>query len=193
MEILELLKNKDKAGPSFFQLNFFVVGKEPTAQAKMHRCIQEIRERYNANKNIKLEIEELKDQIELHRISLDDKDIPHRKREIRNRQIKRKVEAIQTQIEGLESKMNSYEEEIKFIKTLFDKINEKTPLKPWDDYSVQLEYWNEKLTQDIHTRFIMGAPIDLETVKTIVSLPDHLPIKKQLLEHVEKKMLSTDK
>jgi chromosome segregation ATPase len=169
MEIEELLKNSQMGSPTFFQLNYFVIGKEPTPQSKMHKCIEEIRDRYKAIKNIKFEIDELKDQVD------------------------RKIDSNIEQIEFLKSKIDSYEKEIKFLKELFDQINERVPLKPWDDYNVQLEYWNAKMTQEINTRAIMGLPADLETIKLIAALPDQMPIKKQLLSHIEKKTLPKDK
>jgi seryl-tRNA synthetase len=192
MEIEELLKNSQMGSPTFFQLNYFVIGKEPTPQSKMHKCIEEIRDRYKAIKNIKFEIDELKDQNELLSLSLIEvktsKDY-----EIRIRQVDRKIDSNIEQIEFLKSKIDSYEKEIKFLKELFDQINERVPLKPWDDYNVQLEYWNAKMTQEINTRAIMGLPADLETIKLISALPDQMPIKKQLLSHIEKKTLPKDK
>lgn len=192
IEIEELLKNTQMGSPTFFQLNYFVIGKEPTPQAKMHKCIEEIRDRYRAIKNIKFEIEELKDQNEI--MSLNLAEIEAKKDyEIRIRQADRKMDANAEQVEYLKAKIDSYEKEIKFLKELFDQINERVPLKPWDDYSVQLEYWNAKMTQEINTRAVMGLPADLETIKLIIALPDQMPIKKQLLSHIEKKTLPKDK
>lgn len=192
IEIEELLKNTQMGSPTFFQLNYFVIGKEPTPQSKMHKCIEEIRDRYRAIKNIKFEIEELKDQNEIMTFGL--AEIQAKKDyEIRVRQVDRKIDANTEQIEFLKSKIGSYEKEIKFLKELFDQINERVPLKPWDDYGVQLEYWNAKITQEINTRAVMGLPADLETIKLIAALPDQMPIKKQLLSHVEKKTLPKDK
>jgi hypothetical protein len=191
IEIEELLKNTQMGSPTFFQLNYFVIGKEPTPQAKMHKCIEEIRDRFRAIKNIKFEIEELKDQNELLSLGCIDVEV-NKSYEIRIRQADRKIYANTEQIEFLKSKIDSYEKEIKFLKELFDKINEKVPLKPWDDYNVQVEYWNAKIVQEINARVFTGLPVDLETIKLVVALPDHIPIKKQLLSHIEKKKI-TDK
>jgi len=81
------------------------------------------------------------------------------------------------------------------LKDLYFQIESVVPLKPWDDYEVQLEYWSEKMSQEIKSRLIMNAPVDIEVIKTAMALPDQSPIKKQLLDHIkvqEKKAL-TDK
>ena len=65
LEAEELLKNEVVDRHSFFQLKYFVVGKEPTMQAKMWRCLTELKTRKEAIDIINLEIEETKDTIEL--------------------------------------------------------------------------------------------------------------------------------
>lgn len=184
----DLLQNMARPGPTFFQLNFFVIGKEPTLQAKMHRCLQEIKERRNAIKSVELEIDELQDVNSLHALDLKraNKRFQAEEREIRSRQIKRKMTANETQIETLRGKVEAWTEEIKFLKNLYDQMAEHVELKSWDDYDVQLEYWSEKMSQEIKSRLVLNAPVDIEVIKTAMALPDQAPIKRQLLEHVEK-------
>ena len=49
---------------SYFQLKYFLIGKEPTYQSKMWQCLRELRNRVESLDNMSLEIDELKDKIE---------------------------------------------------------------------------------------------------------------------------------
>lgn len=176
-----------RPGPSFFQLNFFVVGKEPTLQAKMHKCLQEIKDRQAAIQAVEFEIDELSDVNALFSIDIKKaiKRFQAEEREIRVRQIKRKMQANEIQIATLHAKMDAWREEIKFLQNLYDQIEKHVPLKPWDDYEVQMEYWSEKMAQEIKSRLMMNAPVDIEVIKTAMALPDQAPIKRQLLDHIK--------
>ena len=54
---------------SYFQLKYFLIGKEPTYQSKMWQCLRELRNRVESLDNMSLEIDELKDKIEILDIS----------------------------------------------------------------------------------------------------------------------------
>jgi len=45
------------------------------------------------------------------------------------------------------------------------------------------------MSQEIKSRLLLNAPVDIEVIKTAMALPDQAPIKRQLLEHMEKKPL----
>ena len=49
---------------SYFQLKYFLIGKEPTYQSKMWQCLRELRNRVESLDNMSLEIDELKDKID---------------------------------------------------------------------------------------------------------------------------------
>lgn len=179
-----------ESGPTFFQLQFFVIGKEPTNQAKLHKCIQEINDRKRSMRNVELEIEELLDINTLHNMDIDRlKTVTAIEKDIKIRQIERKIKANELQIESLKKNKENWEEEIKFIQSMYDQISTKEQLKPWNNYDVQLEYWSEKIANEIKSRILMNSPVDIEVIKTAMSLPDQAPIKKQLLDHIDKKQL----
>ena len=69
-EIKELLKNEVAQRHSYFQLKYFLIGKEPTYQSKMWQCLRELKTRYDSLEAIDLEREEVKDKIELLDISV---------------------------------------------------------------------------------------------------------------------------
>lgn len=171
---------------SHFQLCYFVIGKEPTNQAKMHRCLEEIKDRQNTISGIEMEIEELNDVIELYRIDIKKKSLlDTEEKEIRIRQVQRKIKSNLNHVESLKEKIKIWESEIKFLNEMLEQISKKTSLRNWNDYDVQLEYWSEKMAQEIRQRLILNAPVDIEVIKTTLSLPDSAPIKQQLLEHVK--------
>ena len=53
----DLLKNEVVQRHSYFQLKYFLIGKEPTNQAKMWQCLRELKTRRQSLKAISLEIE----------------------------------------------------------------------------------------------------------------------------------------
>ena len=55
---------------TFFQLRYFVLGKEPTVQSRLRKCLVELRARQESIENLRLSIEEAKDDIELANIDI---------------------------------------------------------------------------------------------------------------------------
>ena len=50
---------------SYFQLKYFLIGKEPTLQSKMWQCLRELKTRNESITNMDLELEELKDKLKI--------------------------------------------------------------------------------------------------------------------------------
>ena len=55
---------------SYFQLQYFLIGKEPTNQSKMWQCLRELKSRKDNLESIDLQIEEEKDNLEFQKLSL---------------------------------------------------------------------------------------------------------------------------
>jgi len=180
---------------SFFQLNFFVLGREPTIQARIHRCVEELKSRKNSLDMAELQIEEFKDRIQLlnikkQKISKKIKD--QGELDIYLRQLDRKIKQTVKEIEDMENKIKTTEEEASFFINAFEELTKREAIKPWDDYQVQLEYWNEKYSREIKERILLQLPIDIEIIKSVLSLPEETEVKKQtllLLEKQHKKLL----
>ena len=166
--------------PSYFQIQYFVVGREPTAQAKMHRCLEEIKQRRNSIDNAKLEIEEQEDVIALCEIRMRNPDCPKVEEDVYKRRLQRKMDSTMKQIKDLRDRISVWSDEIGFLDKMYKDIAKKVELKDWNDYDVQLEYWNEKLGQEIRQRLLLNAPVDIELIKTVLALPDSAPVKKCL-------------
>lgn len=174
---------------SYFQLRYFVLGKEPTMQAKMHRCQQELDMREQEIDSIKNQIGEFKDLNEISEIK-----ISKMKGDgiaVRTRMEQRKVQARDKKIIFLERRLKGVEEEISFFKESLSKYSQKEPLKPWDDYEVQMEYWSVQLSQEINQRLILGLPVNLEVFKTVLCLPES-PIKSQVMALLENRIKSLE-
>jgi hypothetical protein len=163
---------------SFFQLNFFIIGKEPTHQAKLRRCVDELRVRKRSLDAMNLELDELDDK----KLLLDFEDrYEGAEKEIRTRMVARKRATIDQAIEDVLDKIKNCEEEMLFLTEAFNKLSEISPIKSWDDLEVQTEYWNAKLSEEINHKLLMKMPIDIETVKLALAMPPNAPIRNQLI------------
>jgi|SaaInlV_100m_DNA_2_1039680.scaffolds.fasta_scaffold00454_3 hypothetical protein len=215
LEAEELLKNEVVDRHSFFQLKYFVVGKEPTMQAKMWRCLTELKTRKEAIDSINLEIEETKDTIELLNIEekrleninkyesnekswtqseADEIEYHEEELKIKKRQIKRKKEGISKSLDNLYKKLKFTQEEAAFFIKSFKQLNQIEELKPFDDFESQKLYWNEKLSQEFDLKILLHRQPDVELVKTILALTDDLEVKKttvRLLQNTQKAISDT--
>ncbi len=181
-EIEELASKADRNETTPFQINYFLIGQEPTDQAKLHKCLQEINVRLKSIKAAQREIDELSDIGQLHFIEMEKLECV-----IRKRMVKRKMDAISEQIISLEERMIGWESEINQLKKIYDTISERTSLKDWDDYHVQMEYWSAKLYQELKTRLTLNMPADLEVVKTILALPESSVVRQDVLQLISAK------
>lgn len=175
---------------SYFQLKYFLIGKEPTNQAKMWQCLRELKMRKDNYKNLSLQIEEEKDKLELQEINLlkieklkenEAEDLSKKELEIKVRQINRLILSIKNTLLELEDKKKYLEEECEFFLQTYQNIEKIEPLKHFDDLDAQKEYWGTKLLEKINLKILLENNIDIELVETVLSLPDDIPIKQQVL------------
>lgn len=192
-EMEKLLETEVAQRHSYFQLKYFLIGKEPTNQAKMWQCLRELKTRRQSLKAICLENEDLKDKLELLDINRKRKEAELDKndgsdellfKEIRIalRQINRQIQALNENLKEIEERKKWIEEESRFFVETFKNLNKIEPLRHFDDFESQKEYWNEKLTQKVNLKMLTQNSIDSELVETIVALPDEVQIKKQTLQ-----------
>jgi len=181
--ISQVLKNEPVDRHSFFQLKHFVVGKEPTHQAKLWRCIKELKSRQEAIESIRLELEQNADTeklavIKKHKITntMEDGD----EKNIVLRMQDRKIASLAKTHKNLTIKLKNAEEEANFFVQSFEELSKLEPLLNYDDVGAQTEYWSQKLTQEINLRMLLRQPIDTELVKTILAMDDAAPVKTQI-------------
>ena len=176
---------------SYFQLKYFVIGKEPTIQSKMWQCLRELKSRKESLESIDLEAEETKDKLELIDIAIEKANedklkiqghvLLEKEIAIKIRQYERQKQAALNSLKQLATRKKGIEEESIFFIETFKNLQKIEPLKNFDDLEAQTQYWTERLSQKLNLRMLTHNNIDTELIETIVSLPDELPIKKQTL------------
>lgn len=194
VEMDEVLKFEIAQRHSYFQLKYFLIGKEPTIQAKMWQCLREMKSRRDSITAIELEIEETKDKIELLDISIEKESLYEisgknpkesvllqREMDINLRQLERKKKAGEKSLSELFERKKWIEEESRFFLETFKNLYKIEPLKHFDDVDAQKEYWSEKLSQKLNLKMLTHNQLDTELIETIIALPDEIPLKKQAL------------
>lgn len=187
-KIDDVLENEPASRHSYFQLKYFLIGKEPTNQSKMWQCLRELKTRRDSLSNLALEVEETKDQLELLDIkatrigtSPTSNELDVREVSVKLRKNARQRQALEANLLSLEDRKKWLEEECKFFLETFKNIEKTEKLKPFDDLDSQKEYWSSKLAQKMNLKMLTSNQLDSELIETIVALPDEMPIKKQTL------------
>ena len=183
-----------------------MIGKEPTIQAQMWQCLKELKTRNDSLKALELELQDSKDNIELLDIDIekttldmnpkqnmfgidsptDEKGLQYLALEKRSNLIKlRKLERQKTSVEEnlvqLFDRKKWIEEECHFFIETFKNLEKLEPLKHFDDFECQKQYWSEKLSQKLNLKMLTSNQIDSELIETIVSLPVDMSIKNKTL------------
>jgi len=194
-EISRILEKNLPQRHSYFQLRYFVIGKEPTNQSKMWQCLREIKTRKESLDSIELEVQEQIDALELKEIeekvlrmespmassNLEVSELRGKEKEIKLRKVKRQKKAAKSNIIQLLSRKKYIEEELSFFLEMFKALEKTEPLKDLDDLEAQKAYWSEKLAQKLNMKMLLGGQLESELVETIVALPDDMEIKKRIL------------
>jgi hypothetical protein len=194
-----LLKNDVASRHSYFQMKYFIIGKEPTHQSKLWQCLRELKMRRESIKAIFLELEDTNDKlalldIEEARLNLklqeplstaiaerQSQELDVKETEIKVRRVKRQRTGVLEAMAQLRERLKNTEEEARFFVQAFEALAEIEPPRPYDDLGAQKEYWNARLTQDIHMRMLMQHPIDTELMKTVLALNNDAPIKQEAI------------
>jgi len=180
---------------SFFQLKYFLLGKEPTHQARLWQCLREIDARKDSWESILLEIDDVKDNLKIIDLSLERleskkqfKNLYNEKiHEIKISKLKRKKFCTSKNLDKLIVKKKNLLEEIDFFLKSYKNLEQAEALKPFDDLESQKDYWGQKLLQKLNLRKIMGIAPDLDVLETILLLPEDVPIKQQTLLEINKR------
>lgn len=194
LEIDELLKYEINQRHSYFQLKFFVIGKEPTTQAKMWQCLKELKARKESLDAVSLEIDETKDKIDLLNIKLKkmvkekyEDELDNQELQIKIRQIKRQIESQEKNLLNICERQRGVLEEARFFVETFRTYEKIEPLKHADDYEEQKKYWGERLANKLNLKMLTNTPLEIDLIETIISLPDDMEIKSQVLNTLKQK------
>lgn len=181
---------------SYFQLKYFVVGKEPTPQAKIWQCLREMKARRDALEAIQLERDEANDRIALVEIDIErlknprksayGMDVPEedelvlKRREIKIRQSERKLASMKKALADLAVRQKDTEEEAAFFLQAFNDLS-ANGVVDYDDVNAQKEYWTARFSNEMNMKFMMEGRIDSEMAKAVLSLPDDTVVKQELI------------
>jgi len=206
-EILEKANMPDRH--TFFQIEKFIIGKEPTAQAQLWAIIRELQSRKESVYQLNKDLKDCEDNLELIDIKIERLDLSIKKQsknndeesllnikefEINIRKLEREKESLILSAQKVNKKVNNIIEEIDFLLKGYEKITSNYEnLKQVDDEQSQKDMWNEKLLEEFNLRIILQRPLDPEFVKTVLCLNDDAPVKIQLIsliENIQKKIIS---
>jgi hypothetical protein len=206
----QILERAPENRHSYFQLKHFVLGKEPTVQAKLWQCLRELEARRDTLEAIELELAESQDRLELIDIAMArerlntsetssfginnpaESVLMEKEKAIRIRQLARQREALEKSMWKIQRKRTWTEQEARFFVQSFEALEKIEPLKDFDDLDAQKQYWNEKFTQQVNLKMLLQQSLDTELVQTVLALPEDCPIKKQTvttIEHIQKQMI----
>src|SRR5262252_686782 len=124
-----LLKNEVVSRHSYFQLKYFIVGKEPTHQSKLWQCLRELKSRREAMRAIILELDDVNDKLALLDIEeerlkvkqsepISDRkhqELDHKEYDIKLRRLNRQRIALLESVVQLKEKLKNNEEEARFF------------------------------------------------------------------------------
>jgi translation elongation factor EF-G len=162
-EMNSLLKNEVASRHSYFQLKYFLIGKEPTNQAKMWQCLRELKIRKESLSSLALEVEENKDNIELleNKINksklkiqtMDEFDI--KELEITNRKNTRKIQSIKEKLDQLQERKKFLEED-PTLKIKTDVETGQTVLYGMGE--LHLEIIVDRMKREFNVEVVTGKP-----------------------------------
>lgn len=201
-----LMKHELPERHSFFQIEKFMIGKEPTAQAQLWQIIREMQVRIESIDVYRSELEDAEDNLELFDIKIDrlsshirkqatcpDDQDDVREAEIEIRKIQRAKKNLVRASQKVRKKLINVLEELEFLKTGYDRIvAEHGEPKPFDDPDAQRELWNEKLLEEFNLRMILKRPLDPEFIKTALCLGD-APVARHvtsLIDNIQRQMMA---
>lgn len=186
---------------TYFQLEKFNIGKEPTAQAQLWQIARELQVRRDTIDAYDKDLKDAEDNLELFDIKIERlnreirqeaeanstfTDLNIQEREINIRKLQREKEALVKAARKVNEKRKYYLEEMAFLLTGFNKIlSQVGEMKPLDDEQSQKEMWNQKLLEEFNLRILLQRPLDAELVKTIMCLHDEAPVKRHLTKVLE--------
>lgn len=211
MEKVEAILNKAEIPDrhSFFQIEKFIIGKEPTAQSQLWAISREIQARKESIECMEKDLQDAEDNLELFDVRIErlnrmirqeaEKNEPFtdlniQEHEINIRKLQREKEGLIKSARKVNNRLKCVVEELGFLVLGFEQIVAKVgDMKPMDDEQAQKEMWNEKLLEDFNLRVILQRPLDPEFIKTVMCLHDEASVKKHvvsLIENIQQKMIA---
>ena len=183
---------------SDFQIEKFIIGKEPTFAARIWQCLREIDSRYESLLSVDFEIENQKDDIILKNIEkkinlLKDKALRTEEDEVNLRKINRSIAHMDILLNKLIVKKTNLEAEVKKFIEIFEELIKSVSYVDFNDNSAQEEYFENKFKNEINLNILLGHPINNELVRSTMCLGDGSKVKGQIvdaLNNLQRKLLN---
>lgn len=195
-----------------FQIEKFMIGKEPTAFAQLWAIVRELQARKETIESYKKDLADAEDNLELYDLKIERlnrrirvlaekkgtyTDLNIQECEINIRKLQREKELLVQSAQKANKRLKCVLEEIAHLLHGYEKIVAQVgEPKDFDDEQAQREMWNERLLEEFNLRIILQRPLDPEFIKTVMCLHDEAPVKKQvtaLLENIQNKMVADRK
>jgi uncharacterized protein len=211
-EILQTLEMPERH--SYFQIEKFMIGKEPTGYAQLWQVVREIKVRIENIDGMELQLEETSDNVEELEIELlklnttvaelerskmnynhpETVELDIRLQQVQVRRLERRKKSAEQSLEKLRTKLKYTMEEVACLINAYEKILAKMgDVKPLDDPQAQAEMWNEKFLEEFNLRVLLKNPLDTDLVRSIMALDDSAPVKKHvvaLIQMMQKQMIA---
>ena len=173
---------------SDFQIEKFIIGKELTPSARAWQCVRELKSRYESLLNLEMEMENVKDDIEIKKIEIEEeKEKNNRKTPFLIRKLQRSLVNLENNYAKLNENKKNYEDECAKIMEIFNMIDKNVDIKNWNDLAAQREYFENKFGNELNLDFLLGNAVNKELVRSILQLENSSKLKSNLLELIEKK------
>lgn len=179
---------------SKYQLKHFIVNAEPTHQGRLWQCLKEIDARKESLLQLQNERLDFEDRIELEQINIEilqrdiekeSDELEGKKKKINLRRSQRAFEALQKTGSKIDDKVKAVIEELEFFIISFNQLEKIEPLKEYDDFASQSEYWSNKFAIELQVRDLFGMSLDPEIIKSILLLDDNAKIKQNLIKQID--------
>jgi len=199
-KVNKLVEKAPENRHSYYQLKYFVIGKQPTTQSQLWQCLTELQSRKETIENITSQVEDLKDELQLTELQelknkIDDENVQYsikeleeifkKERDIKTRKTKRKKESINKNISRLKKQLEFVVQEARFFVQAFEALEEVEELKDFDDYDSQKQLWEAKVSEEINLRLIFNQPLSPDTLKTALSLHQESEVKNKIMQMIE--------
>lgn len=195
----EVLKKAPENRHSYYQLKHFIIGKEPTVQAKMWQCLKELQTRKETIDNLIVEIADLHDDVALIDVEIEKenvtksktfkdkytKELAVKEMDIRIRKLKRSADRINRNITKLGEKLEFSIQEARFFLQAFEALEKVEPLKDYDDHDAQKELWEARIAEEINLRILLKQGLTTDLVKTALTLPEDSVVKVEVEKMIQ--------
>lgn len=187
---------------TLFQIEKFVIGKEPTAQSQLWAIVRELEAKHETVEMMRKDLEDAEDNLELNDLKVErldrairslanldssnekaaDADLNIKELEINIRKLRREKEALVKAARKVNHKLKGTLEEMRFLVAGYERVTELYgQIQPFDDEKAQKEMWNEKLLEEFNLRLLLQRPFDTEFVRCVLCLHDDAPVKQNMI------------